>query len=72
MHAASKALSKICFQEWSLGSPVSDTALYFQIIFNNRAHSGKIKIYFDSDTDIQECKDWHVFNSGKYGACVFA
>ncbi|KAF4793095.1 hypothetical protein TURU_114851 [Turdus rufiventris] len=33
------------------------------ITFNNRAHSGKIKIYFDSDTDIQECKDWHVFNS---------
>ncbi|XP_009958134.1 PREDICTED: mucolipin-2 [Leptosomus discolor] len=33
------------------------------ITFNNRAHSGKIKIYFDSDTDIQECKDWHVFGS---------
>ncbi|RMC08526.1 hypothetical protein DUI87_14772 [Hirundo rustica rustica] len=33
------------------------------ITFNNRAHSGKIKIYFDSDTDIQECKDWHIFNS---------
>uniref|UniRef100_A0A8C6JDY7 Mucolipin extracytosolic domain-containing protein n=1 Tax=Melopsittacus undulatus TaxID=13146 RepID=A0A8C6JDY7_MELUD len=30
------------------------------ITFNNRAHSGKIKIYFDSDTDIQECKDWHI------------
>ncbi|KAK2540271.1 Mcoln3, partial [Columba guinea] len=34
-----------------------------QITFNNRAHSGKIKIYIDSDTDIQECKDWHVFGS---------
>ncbi|KAM9621248.1 mucolipin-2 isoform 3-T3 [Morphnus guianensis] len=33
------------------------------ITFNNRAHSGKIKIYFDSDTDIQECKDWHIFSS---------
>ncbi|XP_075012271.1 mucolipin-2 isoform X4 [Calonectris borealis] len=33
------------------------------ITFNNRAHSGKIKIYFDSDTDIQECKDWHIFGS---------
>ncbi|KAJ7400977.1 mucolipin-3 isoform X1 [Pitangus sulphuratus] len=32
------------------------------ITFNNRAHSGKIKIYFDSDTDIQECKDWHIFS----------
>ncbi|KAM9280514.1 mucolipin-2 isoform 2-T5 [Cariama cristata] len=33
------------------------------ITFNNRAHSGKIKIYFDSDTDIQECKDWHIVSS---------
>ncbi|XP_075615937.1 mucolipin-2 isoform X5 [Balearica regulorum gibbericeps] len=33
------------------------------ITFNNRAHSGKIKIYFDSDTDIQECKDWHILGS---------
>ncbi|XP_025913421.1 mucolipin-2 isoform X2 [Apteryx rowi] len=33
------------------------------ITFNNRAHSGKIKIYFDSDTDIQECKDWHISGS---------
>uniref|UniRef100_A0A8C3NGC4 Mucolipin TRP cation channel 2 n=5 Tax=Passeriformes TaxID=9126 RepID=A0A8C3NGC4_GEOPR len=37
------------------------------ITFNNRAHSGKIKVYFDSDTDIQECKDWHIFNSGECG-----
>ncbi|XP_042675413.1 mucolipin-2 isoform X1 [Centrocercus urophasianus] len=33
------------------------------ITFNNRAHSGKIKIYFNSDTDIQECKDWHILGS---------
>uniref|UniRef100_A0A8C3SJD0 Mucolipin extracytosolic domain-containing protein n=1 Tax=Chelydra serpentina TaxID=8475 RepID=A0A8C3SJD0_CHESE len=33
------------------------------ITFNNRAHSGKIKIYFDSDADIQECKDWHISGS---------
>lgn len=72
MHAVSKALSRIYFLECNLASPVSDVALYFQITFNNRAHSGKIKIYFDSDTDIQECKDWHIFNSGRYGACVFA
>uniref|UniRef100_A0A8U8AYP2 Mucolipin TRP cation channel 2 n=1 Tax=Geospiza parvula TaxID=87175 RepID=A0A8U8AYP2_GEOPR len=51
------------FLECNLASPVSDVALYFQITFNNRAHSGKIKVYFDSDTDIQECKDWHIFNS---------
>ncbi|EMP27373.1 Mucolipin-2 [Chelonia mydas] len=33
------------------------------ITFNNRAHSGKVKIYFDSDADIQECKDWHISGS---------
>ncbi|KAM6397361.1 mucolipin-2 isoform 3-T3 [Pluvialis apricaria] len=38
-------------------------AFHNTITFNNRAHSGKIKIYFDSDTDIQECKDWHIFGS---------
>ena len=57
--------------EWKFVSLVSDTLLCFQIIFDNRAHSGKIKIYFDSDTDIQECKDWHIFGSGKVDAHVF-
>nr|XP_033772965.1 mucolipin-2 isoform X2 [Geotrypetes seraphini] len=33
------------------------------ITFDNRAHSGKIKIYFDSDADIEECKDWHISGS---------
>lgn len=65
-------LAGFIFLECDLATPVSDVALYFQITFNNRAHSGKIKVYFDSDTDIQECKDWHIFNSGKYGACVSA
>ncbi|XP_053549132.1 mucolipin-2 [Bombina bombina] len=34
-----------------------------QIIFNNQAHSGKIKIFFDSDATIQDCKDWHISGS---------
>ncbi|KAJ1171316.1 hypothetical protein NDU88_003179 [Pleurodeles waltl] len=33
------------------------------ILFDNQAHSGKIKIYFDSDAYIQDCKDWHVSGS---------
>uniref|UniRef100_A0A8D0DV09 Mucolipin TRP cation channel 2 n=1 Tax=Salvator merianae TaxID=96440 RepID=A0A8D0DV09_SALMN len=33
------------------------------ITFNNRAHSGKMKIYFDTDADIQECKDWNISGS---------
>uniref|UniRef100_A0A8D0HLR0 Mucolipin TRP cation channel 2 n=1 Tax=Sphenodon punctatus TaxID=8508 RepID=A0A8D0HLR0_SPHPU len=33
------------------------------ITFNNRAHSGKVKIYFDTDADIQECKDWNISGS---------
>ncbi|KAM4722974.1 mucolipin-2 [Rhinophrynus dorsalis] len=34
-----------------------------RIIFNNQAHSGKIKIFFDSDATIQDCKDWHISGS---------
>ncbi|XP_026545994.1 mucolipin-2-like isoform X1 [Notechis scutatus] len=33
------------------------------ITFNNMAHSGKIKIYFDTDADIQECKEWNISGS---------
>nr|XP_020650718.1 mucolipin-2 isoform X6 [Pogona vitticeps] len=33
------------------------------ITFNNRAHSGKMKIFFDTDADIQECKDWNISGS---------
>ncbi|KAM3839644.1 mucolipin-2 isoform 1-T1 [Vipera latastei] len=33
------------------------------ITFNNMAHSGKMKIYFDTDADIQECKDWNISGS---------
>lgn len=34
-----------------------------KITFNNQAHSGKIKIFFDSDATIQDCKDWHISGS---------
>ncbi|KAG8555245.1 hypothetical protein GDO81_017639 [Engystomops pustulosus] len=34
-----------------------------RIIFDNQAHSGKVKIFFDSDAYIQDCKDWHISGS---------
>uniref|UniRef100_A0A3Q1BNX3 Polycystin cation channel PKD1/PKD2 domain-containing protein n=1 Tax=Amphiprion ocellaris TaxID=80972 RepID=A0A3Q1BNX3_AMPOC len=36
------------------------------ITFNNRAHSGRIKIDLENDVDINECRDWKVS-----GACKF-
>uniref|UniRef100_H3B935 Mucolipin TRP cation channel 2 n=1 Tax=Latimeria chalumnae TaxID=7897 RepID=H3B935_LATCH len=36
---------------------------YLSIIFDNQAHSGIVKIYFDSDAFLQECKDWHISGS---------
>ncbi|XP_037355853.1 mucolipin-2 isoform X1 [Talpa occidentalis] len=33
------------------------------IIFDNKAHSGKIKIYFDSEAKIKECKDLNISGS---------
>ncbi|XP_076976541.1 mucolipin-3 isoform X3 [Tamandua tetradactyla] len=33
------------------------------IIFDNMAHSGRIKISLDSDVSIRECEDWHVSGS---------
>ncbi|XP_014643824.1 PREDICTED: mucolipin-2 isoform X3 [Ceratotherium simum simum] len=33
------------------------------ITFDNKAHSGKIKIYFDSDAHIEECKDLNISGS---------
>ncbi|XP_053247858.1 mucolipin-2 isoform X1 [Podarcis raffonei] len=33
------------------------------ITFNNKAHSGKMKIFFDTDADIEECKDWNITGS---------
>ncbi|XP_047272918.1 mucolipin-2 isoform X2 [Homo sapiens] len=38
------------------------------IIFDNKAHSGKIKIYFDSDAKIEECKDLNIFGSTQKNA----
>ncbi|KAM4021545.1 mucolipin-2 isoform 2-T2 [Anomaloglossus baeobatrachus] len=34
-----------------------------KITFNNQAHSGKVKIFFESDATIQDCKDWHISGS---------
>ncbi|XP_062962467.1 mucolipin-3 isoform X2 [Cynocephalus volans] len=33
------------------------------ITFDNRAHSGRIKISLDDDISIRECKEWHVSGS---------
>ncbi|KAG8519494.1 LOW QUALITY PROTEIN: Mucolipin-2, partial [Galemys pyrenaicus] len=33
------------------------------IIFDNKAHSGKIKIYFNSEAKIEECKDLNISGS---------
>ncbi|KAH0618459.1 hypothetical protein JD844_017682 [Phrynosoma platyrhinos] len=33
------------------------------IVFDNKAHSGRIKISLDNDIAINECKDWHVSGS---------
>ncbi|OWK05018.1 MCOLN2, partial [Cervus elaphus hippelaphus] len=33
------------------------------IVFDNKAHSGKIKIYFNSDAKIEECKDLKISGS---------
>ncbi|XP_061201217.1 mucolipin-3 isoform X3 [Neopsephotus bourkii] len=34
-----------------------------RIVFDNKAHSGRIKISLDNDIEIRECKDWHVSGS---------
>ncbi|OXB55463.1 hypothetical protein ASZ78_012895 [Callipepla squamata] len=33
------------------------------IVFDNKAHSGRVKISLDNDIEIRECKDWHVSGS---------
>uniref|UniRef100_A0A8D1Q8K0 Polycystin cation channel PKD1/PKD2 domain-containing protein n=1 Tax=Sus scrofa TaxID=9823 RepID=A0A8D1Q8K0_PIG len=38
------------------------------ITFDNRAHSGRIKISLENDISIRECKDWHV--SGSITECL--
>ncbi|XP_017660886.1 PREDICTED: mucolipin-3-like isoform X1 [Lepidothrix coronata] len=34
-----------------------------RIVFDNKAHSGRIKISLNNDIAIRECKDWHVSGS---------
>lgn len=38
---------------------------FTQIVFDNRAHSGMIKVDVDNDVTIYECKDWNVEGSCK-------
>lgn len=36
-----------------------------QITFDNKAHSGRVKIHLDNRADIKECKDPSVFGRGR-------
>lgn len=38
--------------------------IFAQITFNNKAHSGRIKIDMEHDASISECRDWEII-----GAC---
>ncbi|XP_036609167.1 mucolipin-2 [Trichosurus vulpecula] len=40
-------------------------AFHNTITFNNKAHSGRIKIYFDTEANIQECKGLHISGSSQ-------
>lgn len=37
-----------------------------QIVFDNRAHSGKIKVDVENDVRIYECRDWNVEGTCKF------
>ncbi len=42
-------------------SPLNKSFFVFmQIMFDNRAHSGKIKVDVENDVRIYECRDWNV------------
>lgn len=38
-----------------------------QITFDNKAHSGRVKIRLDNRADIKECKDPSIFGRGRGG-----
>lgn len=42
-------------------------SISFQITFDNKAHSGRVKIHLDNKVDIQECKDPSVYGKGTTG-----
>ena len=39
-------------------------------MFNNNAHSGRIKTEIINDVGIYECKDWNVAGTCKYTKCL--
>lgn len=70
-------ISVLCECQWCLKQSCSSgpyfllgsnlaVHLCLQITFDNKAHSGKIKIYFDSEAKIEECKDLNISGSSKY------
>lgn len=42
-----------------------------QIMFDNRAHSGKIKVDVKNDVTIYECRDWNVEGTCKFVHPIF-
>lgn len=42
-----------------------------QITFDNKAHSGRIKVNLDHNVEIKECRDWNVTGTCKQTSIVF-
>lgn len=45
---------------------MTPTFLFLQIVFDNRAHSGKIKVDVENDVRINDCQDWNVEGTCKF------
>lgn len=45
-------------------------SLSAQITFDNKAHSGRIKVNLDHDVEIKECRDWNVTGTCKQTSVV--
>lgn len=43
----------------------------FQITFDNRFHSGKLKITLDIDAVSSVCKHWTISGTGMYVKCIY-
>lgn len=41
-------------------------SLFLQVLFDNRAHSGKIMVDVKNDVRIYECRDWKVEGTCKF------
>lgn len=60
IHTCSKVILSFHF-------PLPETFFVcIQIMFDNRAHSGKIKVDVENDVRIYECRDWNVEGTCKF------